>query len=227
MTAPVPSLPRTRVQLTPAELARLRAAAERDAHAFVDRLAGPIEVEQVDQPWFRRHRVLEIQSGAPFPARALNVIANDGELLILNARIDHLQQAAAADPPAGMDRLDNAAAYAAYGNGWTSTSAMGEVRLDAFDDIPWQASLDDAQRARIDELRQRWSAAIRPETSEPSADGWRFRHWCIATRQLIERELVVAPDGQLRRTEHVHEQYLPVPPGRYWRFVKGRLVPVG
>jgi hypothetical protein len=221
-------LARTRITLTPTELSRLRAAAERDAHAFVDRLQGPIDVEQVEQPWFRTHRILEIGSGAPFPARGLDVaITADGEVLILTARIEHLQRVAAADPPAGMDRLENAAPYALYGNGWTSTSAMGEVRIDGFDDIPWQASLDDAQRARIEELRQRWSAEIQPETSEQTAAGWRFRHWCVATRQLIERELVVAPDGQLRRTERVHEQYLPVPPGRYWRLVKGRLVPVG
>jgi hypothetical protein len=220
-------LARTRISLTPTELSRLRAAAERDAHAFVDRLQGPIEVEQVEQPWFRRHRILEVASAAPFPARSLDVATADGEFLVLNARIDHLQHIAAADPPAGMDRLENAAPYAVYGNGWTSTSAMGEVRIDSFDQIPWQASLDDAQRARIEALRQRWSAEIRPETSEHSAAGWRFRHWCIATRQLVERELLVEPSGQLRRTERFHEQYLPVPPGRYWRLVQGRLIPVG
>jgi len=53
------------------------AAAERDATAFVDRLSLPIEVERVEQPWFRRHRILEIQSGAGSSARRLNVVAQE------------------------------------------------------------------------------------------------------------------------------------------------------
>jgi len=214
-------------QLSPTQLTRLREAAERDAHAFVDRLSGPIDVHEITQPWLRRHRVLEIGSAAPFPARALFVVVNDREIRVLNARLENLQRAAAEDPPLRMEREDNAADYAAYGHAWTTPAAMGELRIESFDEIPWHARLDDKSRQQIDELRARFGDAIRPEERKQTSEGWHFRSWWIATRQLIERELIVEANGQLRRIDQVHAEYLPLPPGRHWKLVDGRLIPAG
>jgi hypothetical protein len=220
-------LARTRIELTPAELAQLRAAAATDAPSFVDRLGLPLDVERVEQPWFRHHRILEVATGAGSSARTLTVIAGDRTMRVLTARIDNLRAAAADDPPVGLDSEDGAATYASCGNGWTSAYALGELRIGSVDDIPWQAHLDDDARQRIAEVRARWGAAIGPETRQRDRAGWHVHGWWIATRQLIERELVVEPSGQLRRIDQVHEEYLPVPPGRYWKLVNGRLVPVG
>jgi LacI family transcriptional regulator len=41
------------------------------------------------------------------------------------------------------------------------------------------------------------------------------------------RELVVPPDGLLRRTDQVHAADLPLPMGRLWKLVNGRVIPVG
>jgi hypothetical protein len=220
-------LARTRIQLTPAELAQLRAAAAQDAPSFVDRLALPIDVERVEQPWFRRHHVLEMATGAGSSARTLTVAAGDRAMRVLTGRIDNLQAVAADDPPVGVDGEDAAAAYAACGDGWTSGYALGELRIASVDDIPWQAHLDDDARQRIAEVRARWGTAIGPEQRQHDRAGWHIRGWWITTRQLIERELIVEPSGQLRRIDQVHEEYLPVPAGRYWKLVNGRVIPVG
>src|SRR5687768_5893477 len=102
------ALHQTRIELTPDELARLRTATERDAHAFVDRLSGRLDVERIEQPWFRRFRILEIDSPVPFPARRLHVAVSDTELLVLTGRLQHLQQVAADDPPSGLDGKNDA-----------------------------------------------------------------------------------------------------------------------
>jgi hypothetical protein len=220
------SLAETPTTLTPTELARLRAVAERDAPAFSDRLAGPIEVARIEQPWFRRHRILAVQSAAPFPARVIHVAASDGEVLVLTAHLENLQRVAALDPPSLADE-ESAATYAAYGNAFTRSAPYGEMTIASFDDIPWQPGLDGVENERVEDVHARWSPVIRPETRHRDEEGWHFRSWWISTRRLIERELVVTPDGQLRRSDQVHEEHLPIPLGRHWKFVKGRLIPVG
>ena len=220
-------LARTKIQLMPAELAELRAAVEKGAPEFAHRLANPTEVDRIEQPWFVRHRVLDVQSAVPFPARRIHVVAAEGEMRVLTAHLEHLQETAAADPPADLDGAENAAAYAGYGNAWTRVHALGELKVGSFDEIPWYGDLDDAQRKVIDDLRATWGPEIRPETRRLSFDGWVFHSWWIAMGKLIERELVVPRDGQLRRIDQVRAAELPVPPGNHWQFVNGRLVPVG
>src|SRR6266545_1559363 len=156
-------LARTKVQLTPAEQAQLRAAVERDASEFAHRLAHPLEVDRLEQPWFRRHRILDVQSAIPFPARRLHVVAGGTDMRVLTAHLEHLQRTAASDPPLDLDDEENAAAYAAYGNAWTRVHVLGELAISSFAEIPWHDDLDDAQRRTIEELAARWGEAIRPE----------------------------------------------------------------
>jgi hypothetical protein len=220
-------LARTKVQLTPAEHAQLRAAVERDAQEFAHRVANPLEVDQIEQPWFRRHRVLDVQSAVPFPARRIHVVASGTDMHVLTAHLEHLQRTAASDPPLDLADEDSAAAYAASGNAWTRVHALGELQVASFDEIPWYANLDGAQRKTIDELAARWGHAIGPEERRRGPDGWVFHSWWVAMRKLIERELVVPQGGQLRRVDQVRAEELPVPPGSHWGMVNGRLVPIG
>jgi len=219
-------LARTKVQLTPAEQAQLRAAALRDAPEFAHRLASPLDIDRLEQPWFRQHRVLEIASSVPFPPRRLHVAAGDGRMRVLTAHIENLRAVAADDRPGGLEAEQAAADYAEHANFWTATHALGELKIGSFDEIPWFASLDDQQRGAIEDLRSRFGQSIRPE-QRSRGDGWVFRSWWVAMRQLIERELVVPPDGQLRRTDEVRAADMPVPAGSHWGFVNGRFVPIG
>lgn len=218
---------RTTITLSPAELRHLRSAVERDASELEHRLSHPIEVDRYEQPFFRRHRILEISSAIPFPARSITVAAWDGGMHVLSANLEHLQGVAAHDPPLDLDDETRAAGYARHGQGWTSDYALGELRIGTFSDIPWLASLDDAQEAVISDLAARLGDAITVEQRRRVAEGWSFRAWWLAHRCLIERELVVPLDGTLRRNDTIHARDLPVPAGNHWRFVNGRYLPVG
>jgi hypothetical protein len=217
---------RTTITLSNAELAHLRAAVARDAPEFEHRLSHPLEVDRYDQPFFRRHRILEISSAMPFPARGITVAAWDGGMHVLTANLEHLQTVASHDTPLDLGDEARAAGYAKHCQGWTSDYALGELQIGTFSDIPWLASLDDAQEKEIADLAARLGDAIRPEERRRVGDGWSFRAWWLARRRLIERELVVPRDGKLRRDDTIHAQDLPVPAGNHWGFVGGRYVPV-
>ncbi|MBE7451156.1 MAG: hypothetical protein HS111_20350 [Kofleriaceae bacterium] len=223
-------LGRTTITLSAEEQAQLRAAVERDAVEFSPRLAHPLMIDRIDQPWFRRHRILDVSSALPFPARRVHVAApaaGDGGMKVLTHHLEHLQAVAAHDPPLDLDDEERAAAYATYGNAWTRAYALGELKIGSFSDIPWFASLDAAQEATIADLARRFADAIAPEARRRVDDGWAFHGWVVAHRRLIERELVVPRDGQLRRTDTVHAEDLPLPAGNQWRIVNNRMIPVG
>ncbi|HEU4425811.1 MAG TPA: hypothetical protein VFR67_25010 [Pilimelia sp.] len=219
------TLSRTRIALTATEHASLRAAVERDAPALAGRIDDPVDIDRLEQPWFRHRRILDVQSPVPFLARRIHVALDPaGQALVLTRKLEHLQQVAAADPPPGLDAAEEAATYATYASAWTRESPLGELKLSSFADIPWPSALDPAT---VEALRDRWGDAIQPETRNRLAGGWLFRSWWLVTRRLVERELLVPPDGRLQRTDIVNAEQLPVPLGNYWQLVNGRLIPVG
>jgi hypothetical protein len=218
---------RTTITLSPAELRQLCAAVERDAPEHVHRLSHPSEADRYDQPFFRRHRILEISWAMPFPARSITVAAWEGGMHVLSANLGHLQAVAERDPPFDLDDEAQAAGYARHCQGWTSDYALGELKIGTFSDIPWLASLDDEQEKVISDLAARFGDAITVEQRRRVEEGWSFRAWWLAHRRLIERELVVPRDGRLRRNDTIHAHDLPVPAGNHWRFVNGRYIPVG
>jgi len=220
-------LTRTVITLSPVEQAQLEGAVHEDAASFIDRLGGPLKIERIEQPWFRRHRILEVGSPMPMPARRVFVAAFEGGMKVLNAHLEHLQRVAAHDPPPQLDDEANAAAYATYGNAWTRTYANGELKIGTFSDIPWYPNLGPEEQARVDELGARLGDAITPEQHRRTDEGWVIRTWWVAHRRLIEREIVVPLDGQLRRDDTIHAEDLPLPPGHQWRMVNGRYLPVG
>jgi hypothetical protein len=218
---------RTVITLSPQEQQQLERAVREDAAAFVDRLAGPLEIERIEQPWFRRHRILEIGSPIPFPARRVYVAVYGGGVTVLSSHLEHLQRVAAHDPPFDLDDETNAVAYATYGNAWTRVYANGELKIGTFSDIPWHANLGPEEQTRVDELGQRLGGAIAPEQHRQTDAGWVIRTWWVAHRMLIEREVVVPLDGQLKRNDIIHAEDLPLPSGQVWRMVHGRYLPVG
>jgi hypothetical protein len=220
-------LGRTVITLSPQEQDQLEAAVREDAASFADRLGGNLKIEQIDQPWFRRHRILEIGSPMPMPARKIFVAVWDGGVHVLSEHLEHFQKVAAHDPPLNLDDEANATGYATFGNAWTRAYALGELKIGTFSDIPWYPKLEAAEQARIDELGARLGGSIAPEQHHRSDAGWVFKSWWVAHRQLIERELVVPRDGKLQRNDTIHAADLPLPPGNQWRFVSGRLIPVG
>jgi nitrate/nitrite-specific signal transduction histidine kinase len=220
---------RTTIKLSATEQQALRAAVQKDTPEFEHRLANvaALEIDRYDQPFFRRHLILEISSAMPFPARSITVAAWDDGMHVLTAHIEHLQAVAAHDPPLDLDDETRAAGYARHGQGWTSEYALGELRIGTFSDIPWNASLAPADEQVIDALASRIGRSITGEQHQRVDEGWSFRSWWLAHRRLIERELVVPRDGKLRRSDTIHAQDLPVPAGNHWRFVNGRYIPVG
>jgi hypothetical protein len=221
-------LPSTRLELTPHRRAELRVAVAREARHFAHRLDRPLDVERREQPWFRRHEVLDVQSPVPFPAMRLYVaVAGDDHVRVLTGRLANLHRVAGADPPPGLDDPERAEDYAVFANAWTCESSLGELKIAYVDDIPWPDRLGREALAEVRELRRRFAAAVGPEERRQTADGWAFRSWWVAMRRLVERELVVPPDGRLRRTDIVHAVDMPLPAGRLWKVVAGRLIPIG
>jgi hypothetical protein len=221
-------LPSTRVELSPARRAALRVAVAREARPFAHRLDRPIDIERREQPWFRRHEVFDVQSPVPFPAMRLYVaVTGDDDVRVLTARLANLHRVAAADPPPGLDDPERAEDYAVFANAWTCESALGELKIADIDDVPWPDGLGREALAEVRELRRRFAAAVGPQERRRTADGWAFRSWWVAMRRLVERELVVPPDGRLRRTDTVHAVDMPLPAGRLWKVVAGRLIPIG
>lgn len=222
-------LARTTIALTPEELGLLREAVASAAPALVPLLAGGLAVDRMEQPWFRRHNVLDVQLAAATPVRRLYVAVSLGAapaMAVLTGQLAALHRVAREDPPLCLDVESLAAAYAAYGNAWTSAQDRGEMTVTRFEDLPWLRELSEPQRVRIEVLRLRFADSLGPERRAHTAAGWSFRSWWLSARTLLERELLVPPSGLLTRHDTVQATELPVPAGNVWDVVDGRPVPV-
>lgn len=221
-------LGRTTIALTPPELARLRAAVASAAPELAPLLDEGLAVDRMEQPWFRGHNILDVQLTGAARARRLYVAVARGatpSMAVLTGQLAALHRVAAADPPLCLDVEPLAAAYAAYGDAWTSGAALGEMVVTRFEDLPWSRELSSADRARIEVLRLRFASRLGPQQRRHGAAGWTFTQWRLSARTLLERELVVPPSGLLTRRDVVHATELPVPVGHDWDVVDGRPVP--
>lgn len=218
----------TRATLGAEERARLAKLVEHDWPVFAPRTAGPLEIHERTQPWFRRHRVLQLTSPAPLPPMALYVLVTPaGDLRILTGHLEALVQLAKQDPPEGLEREEVALAYALEVGTWVSDAEYGELPLERFDDIPWRPTMSAAEQAQARELRARLAAAVEPRRVVSTERGFTVKSWLLSNRRLMSRELHVPPSGQLLRDERVWAEGLGVFPGKVWGMVSGRLVPIG
>jgi hypothetical protein len=219
--------PRTPIRLTTDELSRLQVEVNRDAPQFADRLDRFLEVEQLALPWFRKHRILDLRANLPFPARRIYVAAGAARMRVLTGHLENLRAVAAADPPAELGDEASAKDYAVHCNGLAAAYPVGELAIASFDEIPFVAQPDERRQQTIDDLRARFAARIHAEERARTDEGWTFHSWLVASSSLIERTLIVPPDGAMVRRDTVHAAHLPVPYGTHWGMRNGRLVPIG
>jgi len=221
-------LKREELTLHPDVLAAVREVILDERPDFAPRVAN-LTFQRSVQPFFPNHTIVYANAALPMPARFVVLAlgpAGQGAPLLLSKHIERLRALAEFDRPPDLALQDCAQAYALYGNGWTTTAVNGEMRLEAFDHIPWY-ELTPAEHAEVEVLRAKFGARIQPEQALRTEAGWEFRSWVIADRKLIERTLQVPLDGQLERIDVVHHEGLRVPEGKHWGTRDGRHVPVG
>jgi hypothetical protein len=229
---PVPGMPpagtSTPVRLGADHLGHLRATIEQQAPRFAPRLTGPLLAFEICQPFFARHRVLQVQSPSPFPATAIHCVWDGAAMAVLTGRLDHLVAVAEADPPSGLTDAGTARVYGNLVDAWTSGNWLGDLQVGSFAEIPWKSPLTDEERDRVEDLRARFETDIQPPVLvRGPASGYVLSRWIVADRHLIARRLHLPADGQVRREDDVRAEDLPVHPGRVWGMVDGRLIPIG
>jgi Putative bacterial sensory transduction regulator len=216
-----------RVALTADERHRLDEAVRRDWPPFAPRLAGVLTFDERLQPWWRNHRVIEVQSLLPAPASSLVVVFRPGGACnVLRGHPEVVACMAAADPPAALGDEAQARAYATHCTSWTSEARWGEVIITCFQDIPWRIALTPEERRVVDELRRALESRIHAPRFDRSESGWRLRSWVVSEGRLLERDVLVPSDGRFVKTDAAHGEQLPVPLGTSWGMIDGRLVPV-
>ncbi len=225
----VATFARNKYELPVEDRFSLRTAVERDLPAFARRLDGVLEIEEIAQPFFTGLQVLEVVSAAPPPPQKIHLGRSESprRLWVLTRHIEHLRAMAELERPRDLTDPNAAKEYALHATAWTTESPLGELRVASLDEVPWFDDLSDAERARVDELRRTLAGEIGPEKLEMAIAEYRLTYWLVANQRLIRRTLTVPLSGALRRDDRVVADQLPVPPGKIWKFVDGRLVPVG
>lgn len=202
------------------------AAVGKDLGRLEHRLEG-IEVREIVQPFFARHRILELASAAPMPPlRGYLALSAGGDATVLTGHLGHLNDIAAGDRPAIPD-AEHARTYSILGDRWTIDVEPEEMPIDSFDELHWRTRLREADRAQIDALRARFGSEIAPLAFGPDAEGWRLAIWVQSDQRLVRRELRLASTGRLERTDDVKAASIPVYRGFLWGEARGRFVPIG
>ena len=222
------SIERRAVTLSPAEERALRQHLLENAPGFADALQEGAATALVTQPFFRRHRIIEVEATGAFPVRSMFLaLTAGGEPRILTGSLVTLNRLVGEDPPPRIDAGGTARIYANVCDEWTRDSEHGELVIDSLDELPVFDTLEPAERALVEDLHVRLGDVVAPIDVQPGDAGWEVTKWLVASRALIHRRLRVAPTGHLLREDTVCERGLPVAMGLVWGFVDGRLVPVG
>ncbi len=186
------------------------------------------EVEEIAQPWFRHHRILEVRSPVPPPERQIHVAFDaEGACSVLTASLESFNAMSRRDSPPRLEEPDGALRYANLADWWTTESTLGELLISTFDEIPWHRSLPPKEAERVERLRGQVADLIQPLRIERRGEDWFVEKWLVSAARLIRRELSVSQGGQVNRHDRIVAEDLPCPRGRLWGFVDGRLVPVG
>jgi hypothetical protein len=215
--------------LRPLEVAALKRAVDMQRPEFGPRLtSGGIVTEAIKQPWFARHRVIEVMSQTVFPAMTIHVVFGpDGGCGVLTGNPAVFEAMVAADPPPRLADAQSATIYANVADYWTTESPLGELGISSLDEIPWLAEIDDIELMMVEALQDAVGAEVSAPSIRSTDDGFVQVRWVVSAAQLLRREVHVSRGGQVRRTDELVEGDLPVHPGRMWGMVDGRLVPTG
>lgn len=189
-----------------------------------------ISVEELEQPFFKSWKILEVVSPSPLPDIRAYLAwkpgsTPGGQLLLLSGVPQHLHEVATSEPPRGLADDQTAESYAWNASSWISDAMLRDFRLDSVTDLPWLSQLKPEETAVKDELTR--EARITPPKTQRTAQGFELHYFLVNNKRLIERTIRVPPDGLLTRKDAVLREGLAVPPGRVWKMLNGRPRPVG
>ncbi len=221
-------LGRQSIKLGPQAINSLRGAVGFQYPQFAPRVSGGIQTELIEQPWFARHKVVEVNSVAHFPAKSITVAFDEQALCgVLTANLAVFNAIVAADPPPRIADLDDALVYGNIADHWTSESGLGELVVASLDEVPWAEDLDPIEQMLIDDLAEQVGQLIEPLRIVRRENSFVIEKWVVAAAQLIRREVEIAPSGRVDRRDQLIDSELPCPKGEIWGMVGGRLVPIG
>jgi hypothetical protein len=207
--------------------AELQLAVAAHRPGFSHRLERPVLVEDIENPWFRQHRILFVQSPSPMPAIGIVVgLTPSGRVRVLSGQVAALNEVALGE---GIELTDDrdARAYANVVTSWTRDADFPEMPVDRFDEIPFRRNLAEAERAEIERLRRDVGHHLAPRSFVRAAGGWRLDVWLVSVSRLVHRTADLRTDGTLQVRDEIVVPKMAVPAGAAWRRVGDRLVPVG
>jgi len=213
--------------LEDAHLAQLRREVEAVKLTFARRLDRPFQIDEVDNAWFRRHRILFLLSPLPMPALGLVMcLTPAGRFRVLAGNVAALNEVALAE---GIELTDDedARAYANLVISWSRDADFPELSIDAFDEIPFRSNASEADWIAIERARRDAGDRVMPPSFVRTDGGWRLDAWLVSVSRLLRRTADLRADGTVDVREEIVAPKLPVPPGALWNMVGGRLVPVG
>ena len=218
------------LELGPHDLAALQQGVSAQLPWFASRAAAGVTAELITQPFFAYHRVVEIMSLVPHPARSVHVaFLPTGQVCVLTANLAGFCGMAAVDAPrAPLADARTVLIYANLADHWTcENSVPGELLLNSLDEVPWHPELDEVDQLVVETLQETVADHVAPPRAELHGGIWRVHKWVLTNATLIHRRLDVQPNGQVARHDELMDRELPVPSGQHWGMVQGRLVPVG
>lgn len=182
-------------------------------------------LEEVPQDVFPGVRVLRMDL-ATMPLKKRAYLAAGDTWSVLTGHIDsyNLLAAGAAQTVSSFERARHVARLA---DTWTTTWEHGQLEVASFAEIPWRTWIEADERARIEAARANIADQIAPEQLACVDGEYVITTWVVAHAKLLRRTLGVTFGGRFRRSDEVMTPSLPIPLGRYWRVVDGRLIPTG
>jgi hypothetical protein len=224
---PAASLPPGSGDFGGTRLGELRREVEAHRPSFAHRLERPVLVEDVENPWFRKHRLLFVQSPSPMPALGIVVaVTPAGRVRVLAGQPAALNEIAVAE---GIELTDDedALAYANLVTSWTRSADFPEMPVGSFDEIPFRRHLIEAERVDVERLRGEVGARVAPMSFVRTDGGWWLDVWLISVSRLVHQTVDLRADGTIDVRDEIVVPRLPVPSGAAWGVVDGRLVPIG
>jgi hypothetical protein len=157
------------------------------------------------------------------PLKKRFFIAAEPAWTLLTGHVDRFN----ALPHAPVTSLERARAVARIADMSTTTWQLGQLAIASFDEIPWRPWLEDRDRKRIEAARATAGARIAPERESFHDDTYTFETWVVTEGTLLLRTLAVTTSGTFSRSDEIVADPVPVPLGRHWGLVDGRLIPTG
>jgi hypothetical protein len=214
---PAPAWP----TITPEQRAALQDAFRRELPRF-ERRVPTSTIEDNGHPFFRKVRVLRL-ADANFPAELAFAAWTSFGPIVLSGNPVALVAMCADERPAYVEDLDLAIVLANIAGVWAGASLMSFVQLASVEDIPFRRAgpADLEAEARI---REAYASRIHPPRVETFAGGVRVTMWLVSESKLRLRVSETRPNLVTTREDVVAE--VPAHPGRGWRMVGKRFVPV-